>query len=355
MNISREKLLQEAQTTGFQAAVLEKVLHLIALLEGVNRHPFLAGKLALKGGTALNLFLFDLPRLSVDIDLNYIGAEGREAMLNERQKIIDSVSAVCRREGLTLRTTREEHTGVTWHLRYASALGQRGNLKIDLNFMFRVTLWPVVHLNSHQIGSAQATDIILMDLHELAAGKLAALLSRHTSRDLFDAHELLVRGIPNQPLDPVRLRLAFLVYGAINREDWRTVRAEDIAVAMQDLETYLLPLLRTRTMGDLGPQGTWGRHLMEACNDALVAVLPLSETELAFLDRLLDAGEIEPALLTADADLADRLLRHPGLAWKAQNVRSHKFGKNKPSTNKRTKNTGATETRDSGTEDIEII
>ena len=47
--------------------MIEKVLHLLNLLDQLNRHPMLKGKWVLKGGTALNLFVFDLPRLSVDI------------------------------------------------------------------------------------------------------------------------------------------------------------------------------------------------------------------------------------------------------------------------------------------------
>ena len=43
---------------------------LVRLLEAVRTHPFLGPRMALKGGTALNLFVLDLPRLSVDIDMN---------------------------------------------------------------------------------------------------------------------------------------------------------------------------------------------------------------------------------------------------------------------------------------------
>jgi len=83
LRVSRERLIRDADTTGFRPEVLEKALHLLALLEGFNRHPFLRDRIALKGGTALNLFLLDLPRLSVDIDLNYIGALDRETMQAE--------------------------------------------------------------------------------------------------------------------------------------------------------------------------------------------------------------------------------------------------------------------------------
>ena len=94
MRISREKLLSEAETTGFREEVLEKVILLLNLLKGFRSHPFIKGRLALKGGTALNLFMFDLPRLSVDIDLNYVGSAEREIMLAERPKVELAIRAV---------------------------------------------------------------------------------------------------------------------------------------------------------------------------------------------------------------------------------------------------------------------
>ena len=100
MKISRERLLAEAQNTGFRPEILEKVVHLLNLLERFQEHPFLKQRLALKGGTALNLFLLDLPRLSVDIDLNYIGAVERDTMLGERSKVEAALEAVCSRESL---------------------------------------------------------------------------------------------------------------------------------------------------------------------------------------------------------------------------------------------------------------
>ncbi len=49
--------------------IMEKVWHLMAILDGISIHPFLKKRLVLKGGTALNLFFFDLPRLSDDHNL----------------------------------------------------------------------------------------------------------------------------------------------------------------------------------------------------------------------------------------------------------------------------------------------
>jgi predicted nucleotidyltransferase component of viral defense system len=215
MKISPEKLAAEAEATGFRPDVLEKAAHLLGLLNAMRSHPFLKGKLVLKGGTALNLFVFDVPRLSVDIDLNYVGAEDREAMLAERPKIEQAVQAVFSREGFSVRRMPEEHAGGKWSLRYESAHGLIASLEVDINFMFRVPLWPVTTIDSHPVGAWRAKEIPVLDPHELAAGKLVALLSRRQARDLFDSHRILRM----DDLDSHRLRIGFVVYGAMNRKD----------------------------------------------------------------------------------------------------------------------------------------
>ncbi len=65
--ISEAELRREAAATGFRAEVLEKAIRLLELLESLRRHPFLRPRIALKGGTALNLFIFDAPRLSAGV------------------------------------------------------------------------------------------------------------------------------------------------------------------------------------------------------------------------------------------------------------------------------------------------
>lgn len=320
MRISRDRIMSESQITGFRPELLEKVIHLLNLLEGFNGHPFLKGRLALKGGTALNLFLFDLPRLSVDIDLNYIGAVGRRTMLDERPKIEKSVQAVCSREGMHVTRVPPDHAGGKWRLRYDSSLGEGGNLEIDLNFMFRVPLWPVT-IRDAEVGSYSAKRIPVLDIHELAAGKLAALLSRRASRDLFDAHHLLTRF----HLDRERLRLGFVLYGAMNRKDWRTVSVEDVDCDQRELENQLAPVVGSEYL-NAGRPDDWARSMIAECRKGLGTVLPLATNEVEFLDQLLDDGRIKPELLTADSEMRDRISSHPWLLWKAINVKTHKGG-----------------------------
>jgi len=87
MILSKERLLIEASASGFRSEILEKVLVLMKLLEELHKDAYLQNRLVLKGGTALNLFHFGLPRLSVDADLNYIGHVNREIMLEEARDL----------------------------------------------------------------------------------------------------------------------------------------------------------------------------------------------------------------------------------------------------------------------------
>lgn len=77
----------DAIMSEFDPRTVDKVERLLDLLEEMNTHPDLHGKLAMHGGTAINLFMMDVPRLSVDIDISYIGAIERDEMLAERPVI----------------------------------------------------------------------------------------------------------------------------------------------------------------------------------------------------------------------------------------------------------------------------
>src|ERR1017187_5728107 len=115
-----------------------------------------------------------VPRLSVDIDLNYIGDPDVDAMRARRLDVERALQAVCEREGLFVRAMPGEHAGGSWALTYRSAYGGTQSLKIDVVFMYRVPLWPVRVCDSWPVGGLHATGISVVDDHELAAGKLVA-------------------------------------------------------------------------------------------------------------------------------------------------------------------------------------
>lgn len=216
MKISATEVSRIATESGFRPEYVEKVLWLVQLLSGLGRHPFLAGKLALKGGTALNLFHYPLPRLSVDIDLNYIGAASRDGMLAERPSVEQAIEGVCQRLGVAVRRQPVAHGGGKWQLKYPSSITPTGNLELDVNYMLRLPLWPVTRMDSVPLGRHGCIGFPVLDLHELAAGKLAALFARSAARDIADS----VRLLRDSRIDTERLRLGFVLYGAMSRLDW---------------------------------------------------------------------------------------------------------------------------------------
>jgi predicted nucleotidyltransferase component of viral defense system len=317
VNLTPQALARAVEETGFGAQPLEKVLRLMALLDALNSHPFLKTRFALKGGTALNLFLFDVPRLSVDIDLNYIGAADREIMLSERPKVEQAVQAVCSREGIAIKRMPIDHAGGKWRLTYVASGGGPGNLELDVNFMLRTPLWPCVIAECRPLGSFRSATVPVLDLHELAAGKMAALLARSACRDIFDARSLLAAA----DLDLAKLRLGFVVYGGISRRDWRTVSPIDVKADVNEVKMELLPMLRSDRAPARESLPAWTDNLVAECRDLLSALLPLTDDEMEFVGRLNDAGEIVPELIATDPGMQATIREHPGLTWKALNVR----------------------------------
>jgi predicted nucleotidyltransferase component of viral defense system len=319
MNISQEALSSLTSLTGFRQDVIEKVVRLMSLLNTINSHTFLKGKLALKGGTALNVFIFEFPRLSVDIDLNYIGAIDRDEMLAEKPKIEQALQAVFSREDYNIKRVPTEHAGGKWRLGYQNAAGRPGNLEIDLNFMLRQPLLKVKKLNSYSLGDFTVQSFPVLDFHELMAGKLAALFSRRQARDLFDVYELL--SLPD--IEKKLLRMTFIVYGAMNRKDWRTISLDDIIFNSVELDRMLLPVLNKKISQKISSLPSFGENLVDQCRKKLSIVFPFSESELKFLNAILDHGEIKPDLITEDPKFQNCISNHPMLKWKALNVRKH--------------------------------
>lgn len=84
---TKKEIIITAQELNVQKQTLERVLRLIDVLEFINTDSYLNNKLALKGGTAINLTFYNYMRLSVDIDLDYIGSNDREQMMIDRNLI----------------------------------------------------------------------------------------------------------------------------------------------------------------------------------------------------------------------------------------------------------------------------
>ena len=115
-----------------------------------------------------------LDRLSVDIDVNYVGEAEKARMEEDRPGLEDRILRLLESKGYSARREPSEHAGGKWIFRYASVLGGAGSIEIDINYLFRTPLSGVGRMPSAALGDYGANAVPVLDLHETVAGKHTA-------------------------------------------------------------------------------------------------------------------------------------------------------------------------------------
>ena len=216
MKFTPTQIRELAQNTGFPAENLEKVLRLRELLIEFHRHTILKGRLVLKGGTALNLFYLNLARLSVDIDLNYIGHVDREATLKDRPEICKAVEQIATGLGYQLQNGVDDYALQEWYLNFTNYAARSDRIQVEINFLMRACALPPQERNAAAIGDAAPCRYLVLSLEELFAGKTKAMIDRHHPRDLYDLYRFSTAGLTH---DAELLRkLAVLFASTMDRD-----------------------------------------------------------------------------------------------------------------------------------------
>ena len=156
----------------------------------LNVLPFVAEErqLALHGGTAINLFVRDMPRLSVDIDLTYIPVEDRKTTLNNIRRILLQLK---KRIEMGLEALSVEPKLDVGKLIISS---EKATIKLEINLVGRgvfKTTEKVILCNSAQEAFDTFVELDMVPLAQLFGGKICAALDRQHPRDLFDVKYLL--------------------------------------------------------------------------------------------------------------------------------------------------------------------
>lgn len=172
--------------------------------------PFIAEEkiFALKGGTAINFFFRDLPRLSVDIDLTYCPIESRDETLKKSNEAFDRIiDKLKSRLGVHIVLQRDRKGEFVAKVDVQSKHAQ---IKIEPNFVFRGSVYPVSEMQAQPKVAEileRTVKVQVLSFEDLYAGKLCATLNRQHPRDLFDMKLLLDKeGISDE------MRKAFVVY-----------------------------------------------------------------------------------------------------------------------------------------------
>ena len=317
MKYSREYLDQRSASTGFRPDTLEKVLRLLRLLDQVTRHPFLGSRLLLKGGTALNLFYAAAPRLSVDLDFNYVGAVDRGQMLRERPEVERAVNQVVVGEGYRVQWGHDEHAGRKLYLTYLSGLGSSDRIELDLNYLFRVPLAEPERRPAWTPDPDFPCEARIVSREEVMAGKLLALLDRVAARDLYDVAAFAAA--PSEYELPV-LRCLFVALSGVLPRALSAYGARHLdRFTQQSVDVELAPMLRSGETPSVGA-------LRERAEALLGRILALSPSEAEYVERI-QWGELAPELVVANQpELLARLRTHPALLWKVENARKRPRG-----------------------------
>lgn len=265
--------------------------------------PFVAKEqcFALKGGTAINLFVRDLPRLSVDIDLTYLPVESREDSLRHVHEALGRIASDLR-QALPGCSVVESYQDAEDSLRLT--VRQAGaTIKIELSPVLRGSVAPptlrtVTETVERDFGFAEMQ---VLDLPDLYGGKICAALDRQHPRDLFDVKLLL----ENEGLTEA-IRKTFIVY-LISHP--RTMH-ELLRPTRKDLGRLYEQEFSSMTTSPISLTE------LEQVREALISAISsgLTGHEKQFL-LTFKAGQPEWALL----GLPD-IVKLPAVRWKLQNL-----------------------------------
>lgn len=271
------------------------------LLTQVAPLVFADDAFALKGGTAINLFVRDMPRLSVDLDLVFADHTlAREEALGRINRAIRSAGERLKKRGFQTHVATVAGAGET----KLFVRREKLEVKVEVNFVLRGTVHPVRSASL----AAKAREVLqadlelpLLSLEDLYGGKLVAAMDRQLARDLFDVMELF----GHEGITPA-IRRSFVAY---------------LAAHNRPIHEVLFPNLRD-VSGEY--EGTFKGMTAEPV--ALKALLAARERMVQELQAGLDAAEREFLVSLARNEPKWDLLgiahleQMPGVRWKLENL-----------------------------------
>lgn len=161
-------------------------------------------RLALKGGTAVNLFTMNMPRLSVDLDLVYLDVTGRDEFI---LGITDVFQQMEKRLARYSREVMRTADGIPKQVRISNGGTE---IKVEVNLVLRGTVYPPQKMElcqKAQIDFEKSVKVRCASFEDQYAGKFCAALDRQHPRDLFDVKLFFENHVITEDL-----KKAFLVY-----------------------------------------------------------------------------------------------------------------------------------------------
>lgn len=317
MQIDRKWLSRAAVEEGFVRDTLEKVYRLTKVLQYINSNPLMKNCLALKGGTAINLTVFNLPRLSVDIDLDYSKETDREGMLEDRRLIAGDMEKYMSAEGYQKSIkSKTSHSLDSMIFTYQNTAGINDNIKIEINYSMRTHIYPLVHRPIQTGGALEEFEVLSVDGTEIFGSKIKALLDRAAPRDLYDVDNMIKYGLFHGNEERNMLRKCAVFYMAVgNKEVPERINLDAVdEITWYRIKTDLIPVKRKREKFDLD-------ETKQRVKDYLEDTMHLTDSESRFLQGFRER-KYHPEYLFGNQEIISRLEKHPMALWKIQDIGS---------------------------------
>ena len=308
---NRRELDARAREYGFNRDTFEKVLRLRTILEFLNTQEFMCEHLLLKGGTAINLTVFNLPRLSVDIDLDFIPNLTREETANERERLTEILKGYMSGQGYSLSdASRFSHSLDAFHYNYVNAAGNKDMIKIEINYSLRTHVLSSENRVFITDAFGEPIKVRTVAAMEIFAAKTNALISRAAARDLYDFCNMADMELFSGEGDIFRKCIIF--YATISTKDVNKdfdTSAID-SLVFSKIKSDLFPVLAAKDKFDLEGKKQQAKEYIEA-------LMKPTEAEMDYMERFI-AKEYKPELLFEDTEIVERLRNHPMALWKCK-------------------------------------
>jgi predicted nucleotidyltransferase component of viral defense system len=300
-----------AANTDFLRDNVEKVLRLSEILQYMNANPLLSSHLALKGGTAINLVVFNLSRLSVDIDLDFTKHCLREEMFELRKQINNDIIKYMTYQGYQLNpSSKNPHSLDSWVFFYLNSAGNKDNIKIEINYSMRNHVFePIeneVNIESLSLGFQVRT---LANL-ELFGSKIKALIERTAARDLYDVYNMLIHNMFSDS-EQATLRKIVILYLAIGGNTPPNSEYNFNAIDnlnFSHIKRKLIPVLKKSDKFEF-------ETAKSEVKTYLTTLMMLTDNEKLFIEKF-NQKSYQPELLFDEHEIVNRIKNHPMAIWK---------------------------------------
>jgi len=302
---------------GFNPRDVEKACRISDILEDISAVKFLSERLSLYGGTALTfIHSKDIPRLSIDLDLNYRHKDSID-WGRVRKEIDTRLKDLLYRQGYNKAdiAINASYPLTRFTVRYINATGSEDQFKIEIGYMRRT---PILKTDTpasfRHIGTQETFKTTTPQKEELFANKWCAMLYRNTARDVFDVYR-----ITDMKFNPDTFRKCAII-DSLTRTRPKLYDIDPQAINRIRLDSTLRNLLQTERL----PELNFTKITKGATEFTNTQLKTLTNNEKNMIDQFWGKGIFKPELINHKSTFHTNIAEYPAVLWTLKKLRQTK-------------------------------